>query len=157
MIRRSVRKRAKFDPRDVSALSKADKSFIPALFAHGERDAFIRPNHSEQLHEAYAGDKNLILFDGDHNSERPDFFFDSAVIFLRQTLAVQDEHCLDANAARSGGNATTFGDGQFGTGAAAIKRAEEEMMRQAMMLSISDASSGTAAAAPQPQVPPDAM
>jgi len=31
------------------------------------------------------------------------------------------------------------------------------MMRQAMMLSISDASSGTAAAAPQPQVPPDAM
>lgn len=157
LIRRSVRRRARFDPKDVTPIANCGKCFIPALFAHGERDAFIRPNHSEQLHEAYAGDKNLILFDGDHNSERPDFFFDSAVIFLRQTLAVQDEHCLDANAARSGGNATTFGGGQFGTGAAAIKRAEEEMMRQAMMLSISDASSGTAAAAPQPQVPPDAM
>merc|ERR1719454_434440 len=102
MIRRSVRKRAKFDPRDVSALSKADKSFIPALFAHGERDTFIRPSHSEQLHAAYAGDKNLVLFDGDHNSARPAFFFNSAVIFLRQTLMVQEEDCLSPTAGGGG-------------------------------------------------------
>jgi len=149
LIRQSVRRRARFDPRDVSPVGNCGKCFIPALFAHGEKDAFIKPSHSEQLHAAYAGDKNLILFDGDHNSERPDFFFDSAVIFLRQTLAVKDEHCLDAAAARGGG-AFGPGAGLFDSGAmASVRRAEEEMMRQAMMLSIHDASSG----APQPAAP----
>ena len=38
------------------------------------------------MYEAYAGDKNIIKFEGDHNSNRPAFFFDSAVIFLTNTL-----------------------------------------------------------------------
>merc|ERR1719356_2212650 len=70
VIRRSVKRRAKFDMKDVSPIGKCGKCFIPALFAHGEHDAFIKPNHSERLHSAYAGDKNLIVFDGDHCSER---------------------------------------------------------------------------------------
>uniref|UniRef100_A0A7S1RDN9 Serine aminopeptidase S33 domain-containing protein n=1 Tax=Alexandrium catenella TaxID=2925 RepID=A0A7S1RDN9_ALECA len=136
LIRRSVRRRAKFDPKDVAPIQNCGKCFIPALFAHGEKDIFIKPHHSEQLHAAYAGDKNLILFDGDHNSERPDFFFDSAVIFLRQTLGVKDEHCLDVNASRSGSDTFGQGDSLFNNGARALRRTEEEMMRQAMMLSI---------------------
>jgi hypothetical protein len=39
-------------------------SFCPALFAHGNADAFILPRHSQKLHDAYAGDKNLIMIDG---------------------------------------------------------------------------------------------
>lgn len=146
LIRRSVRRRARFDPRDVSPIANCGKCFIPALFAHGEKDAFIKPSHSEQLHAAYAGDKNLILFHGDHNSERPDFFYDSAVIFLRQTLAVQEEHCLDATA--SGRGAFAPDSRLFDGGAMAVRRAEDEMMRQAMMLSIHEASGGAPAAAP---------
>lgn len=157
LIRRSVRRRARFDPRDVSPIGNCGKCFIPALFAHGEKDAFIKPKHSEQLHAAYAGDKNIILFDGDHNSERPDFFFDSAVIFLRQTLGVKDEHCLDATATRDGGG-SAFGSGLFDGGAVAVRRAEEEMMRQAMMLSIHEASSGASPAAPAvPAVPSEEL
>eukprot|EP00443_Scrippsiella_acuminata_P126973 CAMPEP_0115700782 /NCGR_PEP_ID=MMETSP0272-20121206/67602_1 /TAXON_ID=71861 /ORGANISM="Scrippsiella trochoidea, Strain CCMP3099" /LENGTH=347 /DNA_ID=CAMNT_0003141309 /DNA_START=31 /DNA_END=1071 /DNA_ORIENTATION=- len=94
IIRHSVRRRAKFDPRDVSPISKCNVCFIPALFAHGESDNFIRPSHSEQLHDAYAGDKNLVLF--------TDFFFASAVIFLKQTLDVKEEHCLDTTSPSHG-------------------------------------------------------
>jgi len=162
MIRHSVRRRAKFEPRDVSPISKCNACFIPALFAHGEGDNFIRPSHSEQLHDAYAGDKNLVLFDGDHNSQRPDFFFSSAVIFLRQTLGVKEEHCLDASSPNHG---LSLDRGFFSGGAAAVRQAEEEMMRQAMMLSIADAANrrtagsaeangraanGTGAASPSP-------
>lgn len=130
MVRRSVRKRANFDPQDVSPIGNCDKSFIPALFAHGERDSFIKPSHSEQLHAAYAGDKNIILFDGDHNSARPAFFFNSAVIFLRQTLMVQEEHCLNPSVGR--------GSALFEDRRRAVRASEEEMMRQAMMLSLTE-------------------
>mmetsp|Transcript_40120 Transcript_40120/g.115786 ORF Transcript_40120/g.115786 Transcript_40120/m.115786 type:complete len:450 (-) Transcript_40120:88-1437(-) len=151
MIRRSVRQRAKFDPKDVSPIGNCGKCFIPALFSHGEKDIFIKPHHSEQLHAAYAGDKNLILFDGDHNSERPDFFFDSAVIFLRQTLAVNEEHCLNVDAGGHGSSLFGQGDG-FGGGTVALRRAEDEMMRQAMMLSVHEAMTApTDAAATVPR------
>mmetsp|Transcript_17222 Transcript_17222/g.46060 ORF Transcript_17222/g.46060 Transcript_17222/m.46060 type:complete len:464 (+) Transcript_17222:134-1525(+) len=129
MIRRSVRQRARFDPQDVSPIGNCSKCFIPALFAHGEKDVFIKLHHSEELHEAYAGDKNLILFDGDHNSERPSFFFNSAIIFLRQTLQVQEQHCLDPSKAQVRRR-------MFDGGLTNMRRAEEEMMRQAMLLSI---------------------
>ena len=38
--------------------------------------------------DRFKGDKNLIKFDGDHNSGRPGFFHDSAVIFFINTLQV---------------------------------------------------------------------
>lgn len=37
-------------------------SFIPALFGHATNDTFIKIAHSERLHAAYAGDKNLIRY-----------------------------------------------------------------------------------------------
>ena len=44
---------------------------------------------SKRLHELYAGDKNLILVEGDHNSNRPAFMFASVGIFLANTLQVR--------------------------------------------------------------------
>ena len=41
------------------------------------------------MYEKYAGDKTIIKFEGAHNSPRPVFFFDSAVIFLIGTLQVE--------------------------------------------------------------------
>jgi hypothetical protein len=41
------------------------------------------------MYERYAGDKNIIKFEGNHNSPRPSFFFDSAVIFLYGALQVE--------------------------------------------------------------------
>lgn len=36
--------------------------------AHGRDDTFVHPHHSERLFQAYGGDKNLVTFDGEHNS-----------------------------------------------------------------------------------------
>jgi len=41
------------------------------------------------MYEKYAGDKNFIKFEGDHNTHRPVFFYDSAVIFFIGTLQVE--------------------------------------------------------------------
>ena len=75
-------------PAQVAPLDVVPSSFIPALFAHATEDAFITISHSEKLHAAYAGDKNLIRFEGDHNSRRPKFFYSSVSVFFHNTLQV---------------------------------------------------------------------
>ncbi|KAF5832482.1 Alpha/Beta hydrolase protein [Dunaliella salina] len=70
----------------VSPIDHVPCSFIPALFGHAKSDSFVRINHSELLHAAYAGDKNFIKFEGDHNSRRSDFFYNSVACFFHNTL-----------------------------------------------------------------------
>jgi hypothetical protein len=94
MLQGSVKKQAGFNLKQISPISHADKCFIPALFVAGEHDDFIKKHHSEQLHEKYAGDKNLIIVEGDHNSPRPKFMFDSASIFLQSCLQIPNEWAL---------------------------------------------------------------
>eukprot|EP01042_Synura_sphagnicola_P004284 gene4284-5418_t len=87
-IRSSVQRSARFDIKDLSPIQHADKCFIPALFIAAEGDDFVPPHHSQQIHDRYAGDKNIVLVAGDHNSMRPKFMFDSVAIFLANTLQV---------------------------------------------------------------------
>jgi len=87
ILRRSIRKRAGFDINDADPLASAPLSFIPALFGHGLDDNFIKVHHSQKLCDAYAGDKNLITFDGDHNAHRPEFFVTSVIIFLHNVFS----------------------------------------------------------------------
>jgi len=94
MLQGSVKKQAGFNIKSISPISHADKCFIPALFVAGEHDDFIRKHHSEQLHDKYAGDKNLIIVEGDHNSPRPKFMFDSASIFLQTCLQIPSSWAL---------------------------------------------------------------
>lgn len=88
LIRSSVKSKANFDLMQLNPIDNVDKAFIPALFAHGIADDFIQPHHSEKIHAAYAGDKALQLIEGDHNSQRPQDFTNSAMVFLRNTLQV---------------------------------------------------------------------
>ena len=55
---------------------------IPVLFIHGKNDDFVKPNHSKKLFKAYAGDKSLILIDGNHNSYRRKNVLTLATIFM---------------------------------------------------------------------------
>jgi fermentation-respiration switch protein FrsA (DUF1100 family) len=87
-IAKSVRDRAKFELDKVKPINHVDKAFIPALFGHAIDDDFIMPSHSEALHEAYAGEKNYVTFEGDHNTPRPQHFLDSVVIFFLNALQV---------------------------------------------------------------------
>jgi hypothetical protein len=86
LVRSTIKSKANFDVYDLTPISHVKECFIPALFATADNDDFIQPHHSKELHEAYAGDKNLVTFEGDHNSQRPSFFYDSVVIFFHNTL-----------------------------------------------------------------------
>ncbi|KAL1358738.1 hypothetical protein HN51_003993 [Arachis hypogaea] len=85
-MRRVIEKKAKFDIMDLKLLPVAAKTFIPALFAHANDDKFIQPHHTELISKVYAGDKNVIRFNGDHNSSRPQSFFDSVAVFFCKVL-----------------------------------------------------------------------
>ena len=88
LLQSSVKKQADFNIRQISPISHADKCFIPALLVAGEHDDFINKHHSEAIYQKYAGDKNLIIVEGDHNSPRPKFMFDSVAIFLQTCLQI---------------------------------------------------------------------
>ncbi|XP_014509049.1 uncharacterized protein LOC106768415 isoform X1 [Vigna radiata var. radiata] len=85
-MRRVIEKKAKFDIMNLNCLLVAPKTFIPVLFGHASDDKFIQPHHSDLISESYAGDKNVIKFDGDHNSSRPQLFYDSVSIFFYNVL-----------------------------------------------------------------------
>jgi pimeloyl-ACP methyl ester carboxylesterase len=95
LIQSSVKKQAGFNIKNISPIAHADKCFIPVLFVAGEHDDFIKKHHSEALHAKYAGDKNLIIVEGDHNSPRPKFLFDSATIFLQTCMQIPNEWSLN--------------------------------------------------------------
>ena len=95
MLQGSVKKQAGFNIKQISPISHADRCFIPALFVAGEHDDFIRKHHAEDIYEKYAGDKNIIIVEGDHNSPRPKFMFDSASIFLQTCLQIPNNWALD--------------------------------------------------------------
>ncbi|KAI7835678.1 hypothetical protein COHA_010417 [Chlorella ohadii] len=90
MLKRSVKKRAGFSVDSVAPLDAVGNAFIPALFGHARDDTFVNKHHSERLFAAYAGDKNFISFDGDHNSMRDEFWYSSALIFLLHALRVPE-------------------------------------------------------------------
>ncbi|XP_076928953.1 uncharacterized protein LOC143593108 [Bidens hawaiensis] len=85
-MRRAILKKAKFDIVELNTIKVAKSSFVPVLFGHASDDDFIQPHHSDRIYEAYMGDKNIIKFEGDHNSPRPQFYFDSINIFFHNVL-----------------------------------------------------------------------
>lgn len=87
-IKKTIKGKADFDIDKLQPIKHVDKTFIPALFLTANGDDFIAPHHTELLHEKYSGDKNLVRVDGDHNTPRPPFFLDSAMIFFINTLQV---------------------------------------------------------------------
>ncbi|XP_039033777.1 uncharacterized protein LOC120169725 isoform X2 [Hibiscus syriacus] len=111
-MRKSIQKKAKFDIADLNTIKVAKSCFVPALFGLAIGDDFIRPHHSDRIFEAYMGDKNIIKFEGDHNSPRPQFYFDSINIFFHNVLQPPED-----------GVGTTFYDSvhdYFGKGSWAI-------------------------------------
>ncbi|CAK9161879.1 unnamed protein product [Ilex paraguariensis] len=85
-MRRAIQKKAKFDIMNLNTIKVAKSCFVPVLFGHAVDDDFIQPHHSDCIFDAYVGDKNIIKFEGDHNSPRPQFYFDSICIFFNNVL-----------------------------------------------------------------------
>ncbi|KAJ4956604.1 hypothetical protein NE237_013387 [Protea cynaroides] len=85
-MRKIIQRKAKFDIMDLNTIKVAKSCFVPVLLGHAIDDDFILPEHSDRIYEAYVGDKNIIKFEGDHNSPRPQFYFDSITIFFHNVL-----------------------------------------------------------------------
>ncbi|XP_020267346.1 uncharacterized protein LOC109842856 isoform X2 [Asparagus officinalis] len=86
-MRKVIKKKANFDIMDLDTIQVAKCCFVPVLLGHATDDDFICPRHSDRIYESYVGDKNIIKFDGDHNSPRPQFYFDSITIFFHNVLS----------------------------------------------------------------------
>jgi len=83
VVRMRVKALADFDIDDVAPLGHVGGSYMPALFMHARSDTFVMPQHSEKLFAAYAGaNKQLFLFDGNHNSLRREEVVTSGVGFF---------------------------------------------------------------------------
>jgi len=102
LIRMRVKALADFDIEDLVPLSHGPRSTVPALFMHGLQDNFVLPRHSEKLYNNYAGSKEIMLFDGDHNNERTEKVLDRGVGFLCRAFRKMEiestvsEHLADA-------------------------------------------------------------
>lgn len=59
---------------------------VPALFIHGMDDTFITMSHTEAVHGAYQGEKDVFYCEGDHNSERPLDAQEAISKFFKKTL-----------------------------------------------------------------------
>ncbi|KAL6778743.1 hypothetical protein ACKKBF_B04825 [Auxenochlorella protothecoides x Auxenochlorella symbiontica] len=90
VLKRSVRRRAGFSIDDVAPVEAVPAVQCPALFGHGAEDTFVSAEHSRRLVRAYGGEARLRLFDGDHNSVRPDDFYEEAVGFMLSALRVEE-------------------------------------------------------------------
>ena len=112
-IRSTVKSKAGFSIKDISPIKRVDQCFIPALFVAGEGDDFIHPRHSQSIHAKYSGDKNLVLVEGDHNSPRPRFLFDSAAIFFQTYLQVSLSHALQGADPYNGGYPPWVSSGNY--------------------------------------------
>ena len=86
LVKSTIMKKAKFNLDEIEPKNYAVRCFIPALFCHAKNDTFVNQHHCKDLSDVYAGDKNVIYVDGNHNSSRPRYFRDSASIFFYNTL-----------------------------------------------------------------------
>jgi pimeloyl-ACP methyl ester carboxylesterase len=88
IVRSTIMKRCGFDILKLRPVDNVQNCFIPAIFICGKQDRFIHPSHSQDIHANYAGEKNLIEIEGDHNSNRPRYCMDAISIFMYQRLCV---------------------------------------------------------------------
>mmetsp|Transcript_22959 Transcript_22959/g.53713 ORF Transcript_22959/g.53713 Transcript_22959/m.53713 type:complete len:492 (-) Transcript_22959:61-1536(-) len=86
LIRNEVRTRADFDPDDLVPMKAAARAECPALFAVAYDDSFVLPHHTQDLHNAWSGERSLRVFDGGHNGVRPTWFLQEAADFLVDRL-----------------------------------------------------------------------
>ena len=84
MLRQAVKQRAGFDINKINVLDAARHCNTPVLFGHAIDDQLVLASHTRTLHKEYTGPKEVNIFEGDHNSIRPQEFRDQALLFLKK-------------------------------------------------------------------------
>lgn len=86
LLRSEVESRAEFNPLELSPVRRAGKATCPALFGVAADDSFILPHHTQDLHNAWGGERELRHFTGGHGGKRPRWFLEEASDFLLDQL-----------------------------------------------------------------------
>jgi len=86
MIRRTVKKKANFDIYELKPIEYSNKLKVPALFGAPKDDTFVSPQHTKDLYMAHGGEKRMLSFEGDHNSQRPLEWIVLVIDFLKAQL-----------------------------------------------------------------------
>ena len=86
MVRRTVKKKAKFDINSLVPMDYMKQLNIPALFGAPKDDTFVSPQHTKDLYLAHNGIKQLAIFEGDHNSQRSFEWIVTAMDFFKKHL-----------------------------------------------------------------------
>ena len=63
---------------------------IPILFCHGLHDTFINNHHCNDLYKAYGGQKEIVMFEGEHNEKRPLHILQVISLFFYNHLKVEN-------------------------------------------------------------------
>ena len=82
-----MQSQAGFDIRDLSAIREVPRCRLPALFVCAKMDDFIGTHHTQALHDAYGGPKEIIVAEGDHNTLRSAKSLLAIGSFLKKELA----------------------------------------------------------------------
>jgi len=90
MIRKTIQTKAGFDIEELKPIDHVESIKLPALFGVAKDDDFVLPKHTKNLYDAYLGQKNLVIFDGDHNSLRPPQWLLAVQGFIRDNLLGKD-------------------------------------------------------------------
>lgn len=90
-----ARSRAGFDLDQVKPSAAAMHARVPALFAVAKDDTLTPPWHTEKLHKDWAGEKSICIFEGEHTTRRPAWFFKKAAEFLWDHLKDKSGGAID--------------------------------------------------------------
>ncbi len=85
-VKRSIRKRAHFNIKDLDQTKLVKKCSMPILFISSKEDNFVKSWHVEKLFDLYAGEKKLIYMKGDHNAPRPKEFYKESANYFKENL-----------------------------------------------------------------------
>ena len=88
MLKGSVEKVAGFSIRDLNPIDYVDRCMLPTLFMCARHDDFVGMHHTKLIYEKYAGPKEIIMVDGDHNSLRNEQALTAAGVFLQRQLKI---------------------------------------------------------------------
>ena len=86
MLKNTIKEKANFFLEDVEPKNYVKKCFIPAFFCHARNDSFVNIHHCKDLYNNYAGEKDILFVNGNHNTTRSKFFRSSAANFLYNAL-----------------------------------------------------------------------
>lgn len=86
MVKKSIKKRARFSLDSLDQASVIQKCKLPILFVCSKDDKFVKPYNTEELYKLYKGKKFLSVQPGDHNSNRTYDFLVECNKFLKENF-----------------------------------------------------------------------